>query len=186
MNLRKLPERALLALASSALIALVTSCAGVVDSMTPSTQAFVDEFDGRRIVRQPPVSAASGLGESFHTLGFEWMEKYPNSIFITAGVAMRTSAIADVAFNADGRIFDKLKLASSLTDFEYQASSRRFELPLEDFVVIATASLVKMRLGGINAYTVSSFGHGAGSSAVNAKFGPFLDAVRIARAKSKL
>lgn len=172
-------------LAVSAVIALFVGCAGMVDTMTPSAQTIVDDFDGRGIVRQSPISAASSLGEAFHTLGFEWMERYPNSIFITAGVAMQTRVITGVAFNADGRIFDNLKPASALTDHEHRASYRRFELPFDDFLVIATANVVKMRLNGINAYTVSSFGPGVGSAAVNAKVGPFLEAVRTARLKSK-
>lgn len=188
MNLQKQPDATFRALAVGALIGLVASCAGVIDTMTPSVKTSIDDFDGRQVIHQPPISAASSLSEAFHILGFEWVERHPDVIFITAGIAMQIRAIEGVAFNADGQIFNKLMLASSLTHFERSAggaSSRRFQIPLDDFAVIASARVVKMRLEGIDEYTVSSFGLGSGVSAVNAKLGPFLNAVRAARSKSK-
>lgn len=160
-------------------------CVGVNDALTPSAQTIVDQFDGRQIIRQAPISAASGLSEDFHTLGFEWMEKYSDLIFVTVGHAMQIRAIQDAAFNADGKIFDKLKPASALTHFEHGASFRRFEMPLDQFRVVARANVVKMRVGGINDYTVSSFGPGSGEAIVNSKFAPFLTAVDAALAKSR-
>jgi len=163
----------------------LVGCAGVNDALTPSAETFVDQFDGRQIVRQASVSAASGLSEDFHTLGFEWMEKYPALIFVTVGHAMQIRAIQDTAFNADGHIFDNLKPASALTEFAHGASFRRFEMPLDQFRALARANVVKMRVGGINDYTVSSFGIGAGQAIVNSKFAPFLTAVDTAIAKSR-
>jgi hypothetical protein len=172
------------------LTALVTGCAGMQDAMTPSASVIRDDFDGKMIVRQAPVSAASSLGEPFHTLGFEWTEKYPNTIFITTGFAFGLRSIQDVAFNADGRIVDKIKQASVLTEFDRfgtaTSSSRRFEMSLEDFRIIANAQEVKMRMGSINDYTVSSFGPATGvGAAVNTKFRPFLDQIEAIRSGKK-
>jgi len=168
------------------LTTLLTGCASMQDAMTPSAAVIKDDFDGKIIVRQAPVGAASSLGETFHSLGFEWTEKFPNTVFLTAGFALGVRSIQDVAFNADGRIVDKIKQASVLTDFERAGSAtssyRRFEMSLEDFRIIANAKEVKMRVGGINDYTVSSFGPATGAgAAVTLKFRPFLEQIEAVR-----
>ncbi|HEX9685471.1 MAG TPA: hypothetical protein VGA25_06440 [Burkholderiales bacterium] len=177
---------------TSSLICIATflaGCAATMDAMTPSTSVIKDEFDGKMIVRQPPVNAASSMSEAFHTLGFEWTEKFPDSIFITVGFATDYRNIQDVAFNVDGKIIDKIKTASALTDHQYtgtfRSSYRRFEMGFDDFQMVANGKDVKMRVGGINEYTVSSFGPSAGHGVaiVNTKFVPFLDQVRPLRRK---
>ena len=175
----KHPQVALLA------TVLLSGCTSMNDAMTPSVSTLVDPFDSKTIIRQPPVNAASGMSEAFHILGFEWNEKFPNLIFVTAGTAFRTQSIQSLAFNADGKVFENLKAANALTDIQEGRSLRRFEIPLADFQVIATSRDVKMHLGSINAYTVSSFGPGAGNgmAIVNLKFAPFLHQVALARSK---
>jgi len=165
-----------------ALVVVLAGCASTMDAMTPSASVIKDDFDGTIIVRQPLVNAASSLSEPFHTLGFEWYQRTPDAVFVTAGFATGVRSIQAVAFNADGKVIQGLKPASVLTDFDraggLASSSRRFEMRLDDFVVIATADVVKMRVEGINDYTVSSFGPGAGIAVVNMKFAPFLEQVR--------
>jgi hypothetical protein len=161
-------------------LVLLAGCASTMDAMTPSVTVIKDDFDGKLIIRQAPVNAASSVAEPLHTLGFEWNEKFPDTVFVTAGIA-GTKAITGVAFNADGKVITSLKAASDLTDFArggaLVASYRRFEMPLRDFLLVARARVVKMRLDGINDYTVSSFGPDAGTAVVNVKIGPFLDQV---------
>ena len=168
--------------------ALLAGCASIGDAITPDASVLLDPFDGKTIIRQPLVNAASAMGEPRHVLGFEWNQKFPEVIFITAGTAIGAKSIQSLAFNADGRVFENLKPASLLTDIRYDGSERRFEMALADFQVIARANSVKMRLGGINDYAVSSFGPGAGNglAMVNLKFAPFLEKVRLARAGLKL
>lgn len=174
-------------LAPLLVLALLAGCAATMDAMTPSTSVIKDDFDGKMIVRQSSVNAASGMGEAFHTLGFEWSEKFPDSIFITVGFVTGYRNIKDVAFNVDGRIIDRIKLASTLTEHEpgvsFRSSYRRFEMNIDDFIAVASGRNVKIRVVGINDYTVSSFGPDAGNgmAVVNAKFGPFLDEVRAFR-----
>jgi hypothetical protein len=165
-----------------ALLAVLAGCVGMNDAMTPSAKTSVDEFDGATIVRQAPVSAATGLSEDRHLLGFEWNQKFPDTVFITCGSAFGIRAIEGVSFNADGKVFEHLKPASTLTEFRNNGSLRRFQISLADFRTIAGASVVKMRLEGVDAYTVSTFGPGAGSGMafINTKFAPFLDQVQQA------
>ena len=161
---------------------LFNGCASLNDAMTPSIESLQDKFDGSAILRQRPVNAAGSLGESFHLLGFDWSSCTPDSVFITAG-AVGTRAIRDVQFNIDGKFIRDAKPASTMTEFANGNSYRRFEIPIEVFIAIASAKSVKMRLDGINDYTVSSFGpEGTGSMAiVNSKFQPFVAKLREMR-----
>lgn len=82
---------------------------------------------------------------------------------------------------------ENLKPASATTEFRPGGGSfRRFEIPLADFTAMAQARVVKMRVEGINDYTVSSFGSDAGMAIVNSKFGPFLQQVMEARRRAGL
>jgi len=166
-----------------ALFSLLSGCASMSDALTPSALTLVDQFDGNVIVRQSPVEAASNIGEPSHILGFEWNQKFPDIIFITAGSIRGPRPIQNIAFNADGTIIENLKPATNLTDVRESRGARRFEMPLAQFQAIASAKVVKMRLEASNAYTVSSFGSGSGTAIVNLKFTPFLEKVRAARLK---
>jgi len=146
------------------------------DAMTPSARVDKDSFDGKIVIRQDPVSAASSLTEAWHSLGFDWTERTPDTVYVTAAV-QGIAAITGLAFNIDGRVVDELQTASAATDFEgitgARISSRRFAMPYSDFNALAQASSVKMRINFINNYTVSSFGRGQ-RALVNAKLDPFL------------
>jgi len=165
---------------------LIAGCASVNDLMTPSVSVLADPFDDKIIIRQPPVSAASLVAEPSHVLGFEWNQKFPDIVLIAAGIERDSKPIQNIAFNADGNIFENFKLAANRTDLR-EASLSRFEMRFEDFLAVASAKVVKMRLDGVKTYTVSSFGTsvGGGIAAVNLKFQPFLEKVRIARARLK-
>jgi hypothetical protein len=165
------------------LIVLVVGCTSMNDALTPSLQLIKDDFDGAMIVRQAPVSAASGLGDSWHTLGFEWTQKTPNIVYVTAGVQGITN-IYQLAFNADGRIIENVKTASAQTDYG-QWSTRRFSMTWEDFLAMANAKEVKMRVSRANEYTVSSFGPVHPNALVNAKLVPFVAKVRDMKATLK-
>lgn len=151
-------------------------CASMNDAMTPSATVVQDKFDNSTIVRQDPVSAAAGLSDAWHTLGFEWISKFPKQVFVTAGTN-GTTRISGVAFNADGRIFDQIEFASEHTEFPDGWSTRRFVMPLADFLTVARAQSVQMKLSQGNNYTVSSFGPAYPMAAVNKKIPPFLDKV---------
>jgi len=134
-------------------------------------------------VRQQPVSAASGLSDAWHTLGFEWSQKTPNVVYVTAGVQGITN-IFDLAFNADGQVVDNLKTASAQTEYG-QWSTRRFAMSWGEFLSVANAKEVKMRVSRANDYTVSSFGPAHPNALVNTKLAPFVAKVRDLRASAK-
>lgn len=169
--------------------AAVAACASMNDAMTPSLRVIRDDFDGATIIRQPQVNAAT-FGEAFHTLGFEWSQRTPDIVYVTAGTIGITS-LQDLAFNADGRVIENLKLASNTTSFDgtgaMTTSLRRFAISWDDFRTIATARTVKMKLSKTNGYTVSSFGPDAGNgmAVVNAKLAPFIEAVEKLRAEKR-
>lgn len=160
-------------------VLLVAGCATMNDAMTPSLSVIKDDFDGSLVLRQSPVSSSSSLGEGWHTLGFEWNQKNPDTIFVTVG----TNGIVNingVAFNADGQIITNIKLASKITEYG-QWSTRRFSMSWEDFLKIANAKSVKMKVVKINDYTVSSFGPEHSGAIVNTKISPFVTKVRELR-----
>lgn len=167
------------------LLLLLAGCADMNDAMTPSLRMEKDNFDGATIVRQPSVGASSTLGEPRHTLAFDWNQRTPNTVYVTAGV-LGIRSIAALAFNADGRVIQNLKEASAVTDrISYgQAGSwseRRFAMTWEEFQAVVNARSVKMRVSGVNDYAVSSFGPDHDGAIVNTKLKPFAERVRELR-----
>lgn len=161
------------------IILVFPGCASLNDSLTPSMSVMKDDFDGSIVIRQSPVSAASGMSEGWHTLGFEWNQKSPDIIYITAGVN-GTVNITDVEFNADGTLISDIKTASTLTEYG-KWSTRRFAMPWSDFLKITNAKSVKMKVVQINNYTVSSFGSVNPGAVVNSKIPPFVAKVEELR-----
>lgn len=160
-------------------VLVIAGCASVNDSLTPSVSVMKDDFDGATIVRQPPVSSSGSLSEGWHTLGFEWNQKTPDTVYITAGTNGVVN-ITEVAFNADGKVISHIQPASALTEYG-SWSTRRFAMSWQDFLIIAKAKSVKMRLVRINDYTVSSFGPDYPNALVNAKIPPFVAKVQELR-----
>ena len=167
-------------------VLLVGGCAGFNDAMTPGVEVIQDQYYGTAIVRQEPVSAAQSLSEAWHTLGFEWVQKTPDRIYITAGIE-GVRHLTGVEFKADDRVIGNIRPAAVMTELDYYGvdlptwSGRRFVMSWADFQVIATAQTVLMRLDHVDKYSVSSFGQSHPSAIVTAKFGPFLAKVRELR-----
>lgn len=163
------------------LISIVSSgCTTLNDSLTPSSYIQKDGFDNSIRVIQEPVGASSGFSESFHVLGFDWSEKAPNIVFITAGVR-GIHNIYDVQFNADGQIINNLIAISNSTDYDGMSkthSLRRYSMPINNFIKIANSNIVKMKVVGQHGYTLSSFGRNKSGNMVNTKFKPFIGKIR--------
>jgi len=162
----------LLELALVACAAVPTDVSLMDDSVTPSLSVIKDEFDGSTIVQQDAVSSSSSLAEGWHTLGFEWHQKTPDIVFVTAG-ANWIVTITDLAFNADGELISRIRPASATTEYG-SLSTRRFAMAWQDFLKIANAKSVKMKLVRINDYTVSSFGADHSAAVVNTRIAPFV------------
>ena len=146
----------------------------------PSLSVLKDEFDGSTIVQQEAVSSSSSYAEGWHTLGFEWREKTPDLVFVTAGTNS-LAAITDLAFNADGELISRIKPDSAITDYG-SVSTRRFVMTWQDFLKIANAKSVKMKLVRVNDYTVSSFGAEHSGAVVNSTIAPFV--VKVSELRS--
>lgn len=167
-----MPKRHLGAL----LALLLSACASMNDAFHPSTHVLKDEFDGSLIVRQQPVGAANGVREPWHTLGFEWSQKHPDTVYLTVA-AHGAGNISELAFNADGRIYDNLKVVNT--------ASGRFAMPWSAFLALAEAGSVKMKVARLDQHTVSSFGPKHPGAAVNPRISTFVAAVREVRAGNK-
>lgn len=169
---------------ATAVVLFIAGCAQFNDVMTPGLGVIEDKFDGSAIVRQPPVSSSSTLAGAWTQLGFEWVQRTPDLVFVTVGVA-DIANVTGVAFNADGVFIENAADASVLTDLEFYGrggwSFRRFSLPLDNFITVATANDVKMRVVMIDKYVVSSFGPANSGAIVNTKFAPFLAEVESRR-----
>ena len=94
---------ALLELALVGCATMPTDVSLLEDSAIPSLSVIKDEFDGSAIVQQVPVSSSSSLAEGWHALGFEWHQKTPEIIFVTAGT-IGSVTLTHLAFNSDGEL----------------------------------------------------------------------------------
>ncbi|MFK3012684.1 hypothetical protein ITH93_24310, partial [Salmonella enterica subsp. enterica serovar Weltevreden] len=95
---------------------MLAGCANVNDAMTPSMLAEKDSFDGSLIISQAPVSASSSLTECWHTMGFQWNQKFPDVVFLEVGTNGITN-VEGVEFNVDGKIITNIDQASVLTKY---------------------------------------------------------------------
>jgi hypothetical protein len=146
-------------------------------AMTPASKVTTDAFDGSKIVSQAPVSSSASLTEDWHTLGFDYTSKAPDKVYLTAGV-QGISNVFGLDFNVGGRMIAANR-ASLITEYD-SWSTRRFWVSYKDFIAIATAPSVKMKVSGANSYGVSSFGTST-NALVNKKFSPFLEKLQSAR-----
>lgn len=160
-------------------IALSGCMTNVNDSLTPSAQMTIDEFDGKIIIVQKPVSSASSISEAWHTLGFEWKQVSPDVIYLTAGTQGVTN-LTSLAFNVDGDVMSNIKPVSVLTKYG-KWSTKRYAIAWNDFLKVAQGSDVKMKLSQIDTYSVSSFGSKNSGATVNSKFQPFIEKVKAAK-----
>ena len=162
---------------------LMIGCASLNDAVTPSLEVERDSFDSTLRITQPSVSS-SGISENMHTLGFTWNENTPDVVYVTVG-AYGIVNINDVEFNVDGTFIQSAETASSATDYgssfnSTDFSTRRFLIPIDDFVQIITGNVVKMKVYHIDTYSLSSFGRGVeGMRTINTKLQPFLDRLAL-------
>jgi hypothetical protein len=154
----------------------ITGCTSMNDALTPSLNTHKDSFDGALIVSQAPVSSSSSLTEGWHTMGFEWNQKFPDVVFLEVGTNGITN-VQGVAFNVDGEIIENITEASVLTKYG-SWSTRRLVMPINEFVKVAKGRDVKMKLIQIDTYSVSSFGVSNSGAVVNSKFPPFLNKLK--------
>jgi hypothetical protein len=161
-------------------------CASTTETATaPGLQVFKDDFDGSTIVRQVPVGAGSSSLEDWSALGFEWKSKFPDRIVVTAG-SKGVIKITEVSFEVDSEAIESLKAVSEFTDHgnataPERVSTRRFEMSWTDFVRMATAKSVRMKIVGASEIFVTSFGTKHVGAAVNSAFPAFLAAARKLR-----
>jgi hypothetical protein len=154
---------------------VLAGCAGINQMLTPGVQIEVDTFDGQRRVIQAPVSAASGLSEGWHLLGFEWASGNPDLVYLDVGLT-GIDNVMGVKFNVDGVVIEGV-VVSPVTRFEKRNSYRRFSMPVSEFRVMAGAETVKMRVVTITEYSVSSFGSAHKGAVVSDKLLDFLRAI---------
>ncbi len=156
----------------------------IKDSATPSLSVIKDEFNGSTVVQQEAVRSSSSLSEGWHALGFEWHQKTPEIVFVTAG-ANWSVTITDLAFNADGEVISGIRPVRASPEYRSREhgswSTRRFAMSWQDFLKIANAKSVKMKLVRVDDYTVSSFGPDHPGAVVNARIAPFVAKVRELR-----
>lgn len=156
---------------------LFNSCQSMNSAMTPATKVTTDDFDGSKVISQPPVSSSASLAEDWHTLGFDWNSRTPDQVFLTAGI-QGINNIFGLDFNVGGKT---ITAHSASLSTEYDSwSTRRFVVSRREFEAIATAPLVKMKVSGANSYGVSSFGTST-DALVGKKFPAFLEQLRASR-----
>ena len=130
------------------------------------------------MVRQPPVDTASSLSrESLHLLGFAWFAARPDAVSIECAVLsagrFTTSFISEVSFDADGRTVASVNAESEQTD-----AAQSLRISMEDFVRIARAKKVLMKVTRFGTHTISVFGTEVPGAAINQRFTPFLAAIQ--------
>ena len=149
---------------------LLNGCQSYNAAMTPRTKVAVDDFDGSRVITQPPVSSSASIAEDWHMLGFDWNSRTPDKVFLTAGVH-GTNNVFGLDFDVGGKVITARP--ASLTTEYGPWSTRRFVVSRKEFETLATAPLVKMKVSGANSYGVSSFGTSP-RALVGSKFLSFL------------
>jgi hypothetical protein len=171
-------------------VPILAACAATDETAPAGMRTFRDEYDGSTIVRQAPVGAGSSSTESWSALGFEWRSKFPDRVVVTAGTK-GVVKIDAVAFDVDGEPVTGLKAVSEFTDHGdpgagERVSTRRFEMSWTEFVRMASAKSVRMRLVGASEILVTSFGATHYGAPVNAALPPFVASVRKLRGEAPL
>lgn len=164
-----------------AVVLALTGCADFNDAMTASLEVRQDDFDNSVVVVQQPIGSGSELSAGWTQLGFWWRNTNPEEVLITVGVA-GIESVQGVAFRVDGRPIDSAAPTSGITDFNLNPylswSFGYFVMPTGDFMEIADASDVRMKVRLINGAVVSSFGPANPGAVVNTKLPPFAYKVR--------
>lgn len=164
----------------------LAGCASMNDAMTPSLSVTKDRFDDTTIVEQPIVPANSSFSDHTTGLGFEWKSSLPDKIILTVGVGGIENIIG-ANFKVDGQDIPSPKAVGHFTQYPEKTlkwgdmtsvySTRRMVMPLGDFVKMANAKQVKMKIHHIDTFSVSIFGRSE-MAVVGSKFEPFLAKLR--------
>ena len=158
------------------LLLIFVGCASMNDSLTPNAKMIKSDFDNSIEISQDNVSAASSINEGWHVLGLFWTNRNKDSVILNVG-RNGTTIIDGVAFNIDGEIIS-LKPIDVLTDYSFNPnmnwSYKRFQISMKNFLKLAKADTVKMKVEGVSTYTVSTFGKKHLGAVISNKFPNFL------------
>jgi|GEM_PF-6768597 len=157
------------------LLVFLSACASMNDALTPDADIVEDEFYGTKEVYQEPVSATSAFSEGWNLLGFRWNTGNPDIVYLLIAVNGAVN-VEGLDFRI-GNEFIQTETASTLTKYEDSHSRRQFKVSYEDFLKIANADEVLMRVEMIDKYNVSSFGKSK-NAAVGSKFPKFLEQIK--------
>ncbi|MES1982379.1 MAG: hypothetical protein V4443_07875 [Pseudomonadota bacterium] len=171
-----------------AILLVLSGCTSSINKLTtPNAQVSKDKSDGSVYVRQPPVNASRdsfSSGDAWHTLGFEWLSRIPDTVFFTVGVIGQASQIQDLALIADDQVIQGIKPTSDTNinidqsvGIPLKDTYRRYSMPLDEFRKVAAARVVKMKIFRAHDTSSSQFGKDFPYVAVNGKFSPFLNKV---------
>lgn len=161
------------------IVIFISGCGSTFnDSMTPDPKLVRSDFDNSIEVYQSNVSSAQGLGEEWTTIGLFWTDRAKDVVVVRAGIA-GISAIANIAFNADGKIFEYHQTTTALTQFDTNEfldwSHKSFVVPKDEFEFIANAETVKFKVTRIdNTYGVSTFGKNHPRAIITSKIPKFM------------
>lgn|GEM_PF-3279103 len=171
------------------ILMLLTSCTlfeTLNDSITSGLRVSQDSYDDATLLTQPLVSAGHH-SEPWHMLGFIWKANIPDRVLLIAGT-FGVQAITGLEFKIDDTqdIISPKLATQALTQIHWPeseldvvtTSSKIFAVTYDDFVKLAKANKVRMKLNSIDTYTVSTFGKQVGYRTINAKFNKFVLAIQ--------
>lgn len=166
----------------------VSGCVSVGDALSPSTSIIRDDHGSKVGVWQVPVGSYSSPSDNKHGLGFSWWRSSPDVVTLEATVYSMAGAITrdcgssfvnEVSFDADGQTI--LTLAETKTT----GAAQKFRIPMGDFVRIASAKNVLMKVRRRGEQTISTFGAEIPGALVNNRFSPFLAMIQEIQGDSK-
>lgn len=156
-----------------------SGCATISDEVAPTAFTSNDGNGVKWMARQPPVSSSSNLSEGQHGLGFTWFagQKFVSiePVVFTLGSGQISRFISEVSFDADGSIITALKEQDTKGE-----GKNLFRISMDDFMKIATAQNVQMKLTRTGIQTTSTFGAELrGTRAVvNERFPAFIEMIQ--------
>jgi hypothetical protein len=156
----------------------IAGCASVGDALTPSSTIM--DLGSAKLVSQQvaPVSSTAN-----HGLGFMWATTTPDTVIIEAKVHSSIggylgSKPTDVVFDADGKT---ITCASKQNKIEGGIESTVFSVSMDEFLAIANAKIVTMRITQYDKNTESKFGTEIPESFIGSRFQEFLTKIHEVR-----
>jgi hypothetical protein len=166
----------------------VSGCVSVGDALSPSASIIRDDNGSKVAVWQPPVGSYSSPSDDQHGLGFWWSRTNPDVVTLEATVCSLAGAVKndcgssfvnDVSFDADGQSI------STLAETKTTGAAQKFRISRGDFVRIASAKKVLMKVHRRGEQTISTFGTEFPGALVNNRFPPFLAMIQEIQGDSK-